>query len=325
MNAARKIAFVGFDGVTALDLVGPYEVFGTANALGGNGHPLYELAIVAPRPGKIVSDTGLTFEPTTDFSCSFRFDTIVTPGGPGLRDPALNAQVAEWLLKQAPTTRRMASVCTGAYGLAATGLLNGRRVCTHWRLADDFSKRYPEVIVDADSLFVADPPIYTSAGITAGIDLSLALVEEDHGPRLALSVARELVVYLKRPGGQQQFSEALRFQSSAVNRLSELAAWLPGHLHEDLTVEALAKRANLSARQFSRTFAATFGITPGRYVEELRLETSRERLAECSTTIENVALSVGFQSADVFRRRFQERFGVPPGTYKRHFRQSREV
>jgi transcriptional regulator GlxA family with amidase domain len=213
----------------------------------------------------------------------------------------------------------MVAVCTGFYGVAATGLLDGRRAATHWRWARDAARRFPAVKVDSEVLFVEDPPFYTSAGVTAGIDLALALVERDHGPILALNVARELVVYLKRPGGQPQFSEPLQFQSSAVNRFSDLAAWLPQHLQDDLSVEALAGRVNMGARHFSRVFSETFGTTPGRYVEAVRLDAARERLANSRRTIESVASSVGFASADVFRRAFERRFGVSPTTYRRHF------
>jgi transcriptional regulator GlxA family with amidase domain len=175
------------------------------------------------------------------------------------------------------------------------------------------------VAVDSSVLYIEDPPFYSSAGVTAGIDLALALVEQDHGTSLALAIARELVIYFKRPGGQSQYSEPLRFQSSAVNRFSELAAWLPGHLTERLTVEQLAARVNMSPRHFARRFTVEFGATPGTYVEALRLETARERLGSPGQTVETVAASVGFRSADVFRRAFERSYGVTPGLYRRHF------
>lgn len=318
-----RIALVAFDGVTILDLIGPHEVFGTANAL--SGEDLYEPVIVAPTLAPVVSDTGVVLQPLADFASSGEFDTVVTPGGPGLREGSMRDTVAAWLRERAPAARRMVSVCTGLYGLAATGLLDGRRAATHWRLARDCAARFPRVTIDHSVLFVEDPPFYTSAGVTAGIDLALALVERDHGPVLALSVARELVIYLKRPGGQPQFSEPLQFQSSAVNRFSELAAWLPDHLQDDLSVEALARRVNMGARHFSRTFAETFATTPGRYVEAIRLDAARERLTSSSRTIDAVASSVGFASPDVFRRAFERRFGVTPTAYRRHFALHSEV
>jgi transcriptional regulator GlxA family with amidase domain len=315
----RRIGFVAYDRVTALDLIGPYEVFGTANALGGQDGALYTTVIVAPTLSPIASDTGIVLQPAADFSSPFEFDTIVTPGGPGLREPSINAEVATWLKKRAPRTRRMVSVCTGLYGLAAAKLLDGRRAATHWRWTQHAAQSFPEVTIDSSVLYVEDPPFYSSAGVTAGIDLALALVEQDHGSSLALAVARELVIYLKRPGGQSQYSEPLRFQSSAVNRFSDLAAWLPGHLTEQLTIEQLAARVNMSPRHFARKFMGEFGVAPGSYVEALRLETARERLAAAGQTIETVAASVGFRSSDVFRRAFERRYGVSPGLYRRHF------
>jgi len=313
----KRIGFVAYDGVTILDLIGPYEVFGTANAIGESG--LYAPVIIAPTLDPIVSDTGVVLQPACDFSAAESFDTIVTPGGPGLREQSTNALISAWLKEQAPRTRRMVSVCTGLYGLAAAGLLEGRRAATHWRWAAHASRTFPNVIVDAEVLYVEDPPFYTSAGVTAGIDLALALVEEDYGGKLALAVARELVIYLKRPGGQSQYSEPLRFQHSSFNRFANLAAWLPGHLRQRLTVDELAARVNMSPRHFARSFAVEFGIAPGEYVETLRLEAARERLAAPHQTIESVASSVGFRSSDVFRRAFERRYGITPGLYRRHF------
>jgi transcriptional regulator GlxA family with amidase domain len=316
----KRVGFVAYNGITVLDLIGPYEVFGTANAL--DESDLYEPVIVAATLELIVSDTGIALKPAADFSTSEGFDTIVTPGGPGLREPGTNAQIAAWLKEQAPRTRRMVSVCTGVYGLAATRLLDGRRVATHWRWAADARRRFPDVAIDADVLYVEDPPFYTSAGVTAGIDLALALVEQDYGSSLALAIARELVIYLKRPGGQSQYSEPLHFQTSAVDRFSDLAGWLPAHLKERLTIEEMAARVNMSPRHFARTFAAEFGLAPGAYVETLRLEAARERLGATNHTVESVGNSVGFRSADVFRRAFERRYGISPGVYRRHFASS---
>ena len=317
-----RIGLVAYDGVTILDLIGPHEVFGTANALREQAGPLYDLVVVGPTPSPIRSDTGLVLQPAADFASSGEFDTIVVPGGPGLREPALNEKVAAWLREHGPRARRVVSVCTGLYGLGATGLLDGRRAATHWRWAEHAAKAFPAIDVDSTVLFVEDPPYYTSAGVTAGIDLALALLEQDHGAKAALAVARELVVYLKRPGGQSQFSEQLRFQSSAVDRLSDLAAWLPHHLEERLTVDILAARANMSPRHFARRFTAEVGATPAAYVEALRLETARERLIAPAQTVESVGASVGFRSGDVFRRAFERRYGTSPGLYRRHFRTS---
>jgi transcriptional regulator GlxA family with amidase domain len=223
------------------------------------------------------------------------------------------------LKSQAGGIRRIASVCTGVYGLAATGLLDGRQVTTHWRFTRDVARRFPNIKVNPDALFLKDGPFYTSAGVTAGIDLSLALIEEDYGPGVALSVARELVMYLKRPGGQEQYSEPLQFQIQSTDRFADLAAWMMRHLHQDLSVEVLADKACLCPRHFSRRFKEVFGTTPALYVEGLRLNEARRRLTLPNQTIESIAASVGFKSADVFRRAFERRFGVTPSGYRIRF------
>ena len=317
MVKPRRIGFVGYPRLTVLDLIGPHETFTTANAL--SGRSLYEPVIVASERASFVSDSGVILTPQEDFATAGRFDTLITPGGPGLREPKTQSAVAAWLQLTAPHTRRMVSVCTGLYGLAATGLLDGRRAATHWRHAEDAARQFPKVAIDATVLYLADPPFYTSAGITAGIDLALALVAEDHGPDLALSVARELVVYFKRPGGQTQFSEPLRFQMRASDRYAELAAWLPDNLAANLTIETLAERSHTSPRNFARRFKEVFGTTVADYVETLRLDAARERLGITGQTLESIAVSVGFRSADVFRRAFERRFGITPRLYTRYF------
>jgi len=246
-------------------------------------------------------------------------DTFIVPGGRGLRETEANARIVAWLQAHARDCRRIASVCTGIYGLAPSGLLDGRRVTTHWRFARDVAQRFPKLQVDDNALYLRDGPCYTSAGITAGIDLSLALIEEDLGPRVALAVARDLVVYLKRPGGQAQYSEPLRMQVLSSDRFADLAAWMVGHLDHDLSVEALAARANLSPRHFSRRFAAIFGCAPARYVEDLRMSEARRMLSQDGASIQRVAAAVGFASADVFRRAFERRFGLSPSDYRERF------
>src|SRR5262249_40836243 len=230
-----------------------------------------------------------------------------------------NAKVSAWVKNRASSIRRIASVCTGTYGLAATGLLDGRTVTTHWRNARDFAARFPKVKVNPSALHLKDGNFYTSAGLTAGIDLSLALIEEDFGSRVALAVARELVVYLKRPGGQEQYSEPLKFQTSSTDAFAELVGWITGHLHHDLSVEALAAKACLSPRQFSRRFKSGFGATPAAFVEKLRLDEARQRLTMPNQNIESVAVSVGCKSAEVFRRAFGRRDGSTPSSYRRRF------
>jgi transcriptional regulator GlxA family with amidase domain len=317
----RRVGFLVFDGMNALDLVGPMEAFTAAVIDNGNGvhHQCYEALAIGLTSKHFVAESGLVFKPHKTLNTAPVLDTLIIPGGIGLRRAGTNAKVSAWVKSKAGSIRRIASVCTGIYGLAATGLLNGRQVTTHWRFTRDVAERFPNLRVNPDALFLKDGPFYTSAGVTAGIDLSLALIEEDYGSSVALSVARELVMYLKRHGGQEQYSEPLQFQTQSTDRFADLAAWMLGHLQLDLSVEVLADRACLCRRHFSRRFKEVFGTTPAAFVEGLRLSEARRRLALPNQTIESIAASVGFKSADVFRRAFERRFGVTPGGYRIRF------
>lgn len=314
----KLIGLLAFSGVNALDLTGPCEVFATANERAGDAPP-YRLAIccLGGSPGR--SEQGFAFGGTPGAEAEEGFDTIIVPGGAGLRDPETNRAAADWILSRAQQARRVVSVCTGLYGLAATGLLDGRRATTHWRFCRDVARLHPQIRIEPDAIFIRDGRFYTSAGITAAIDLSLALVEEDLGPSAALAVARELVVYLKRPGGQLQYSEPLRFQSRASDRFADLAAWIPANLDRDLSVEALAARVHLSRRQFSRAFKATFAASPADYVETLRLSEATRHLSAGRGSVDSVAASVGYASADAFRHAFERRYGVSPTSYRARF------
>jgi len=316
----RRVGLLGFEGVMALDLVGPFDAFSSA-ILEDNGKqsPCYEAVVIGLTDQPFVAESGVVFKPHKTIRSAPPLDTLIVPGGKGLRVPQTQNVIAEWIASRAAKIRRIATVCTGTYGLAATGLLNGRHVTTHWRYAQDLAKRFPKLKVDPNALYLKDEKFYTCAGITSGIDLSLALIEEDFGPRVALSVARELVVYLKRPGGQEQFSEPLKFQTQASDRFADLAAWIQGHLQENLSADVLADRACLSPRHFSRRFKTAFGSTPADFVENLRLTEARERLTLPDQTIESVAFSVGFRSADAFRRAFERRYGLRPTSYRKHF------
>lgn len=236
-----------------------------------------------------------------------------------MRDPLINRKIAAWLTEKAKQTRRIASVCTGLYGLAATGLLDGRRVTTHWRFTADVARRFPKLRMEANALFVKDGKFYSSAGVTAGIDLALALIEEDFGSKAALAVARELVVYLKRSGGQEQFSEPLQFQTHASDRFADLVTWIANNPNKKMPVNALAHRASLSPRHFYRRFKKQFGSSPAVFVETLRLNEARRRLALAEASVENVAESVGFNGPDSFRRAFVRRFRITPSTFRRNF------
>jgi transcriptional regulator GlxA family with amidase domain len=228
-------------------------------------------------------------------------------------------KIAKWLNYRAPATRRIATLGTGISALAATGLLDQRQVATHWRFARDVALRFPKLRVSPNSLFVKDGPFYTSAGAMAGIDLSLSLIEEDYGPRVALAVARELVVYLKRSGEQKQYSESLQFQTESISRLSELTTWMISHLNDNLSVEVLAAKACLCPRHFSRRFKIGFGTTLVDFVEKVRLDEACCRLSIRDNSVESFGESVGFKGADAFRRAFERRLGVNPSEYRKRF------
>jgi transcriptional regulator GlxA family with amidase domain len=302
--------------------VGPADAFSTANEVWQaphSGTPAYQITLLGLSRRGFVAEAGLSFEAHALLDDAPPLDTLIVPGGRGLRESEANARIVAWLRADARNCRRIASVCTGIYGLAPSGLLDGRRVTTHWRFARDVAQRFPNLLVDDNALYLRDGRYYTSAGITAGIDLSLALIEEDLGPRIALAVARDLVVYLKRPGGQAQYSEPLRMQVLSGDRFADLAAWILGHLDHDLSVEALAARASLSPRHFSRRFTTVFGCAPARYVEDLRMSEARRMLSQDGVSIQRVAAAVGFASTDVFRRAFERRFGVSPSDYRERF------
>jgi len=314
----KRIGFLLFEGITALDVVGPMEAFAAAR-VARTAVPCYQLVTIGVTTRAVTAESGLVLKPQTSLAQCPRLDTLVVPGGRGLRVPSTNKRVADWIASRAKTTRRIASVCTGIYGLAPTGLLDGKAVTTHWRFAEDVARRFPALKVQANSLFLSAGSVHTSAGITAGIDLCLALIEEDHGRSVALGVARELVMFIKRSGGQEQYSEPLRFQLETTDNLAEIATYIRSHLDHDLSVEALARIACLSYRQFSRRFKAVFNSSPAEYVEAARLGEARARLSETSCNIKKLAESIGFASDDAFRRAFERRFGVSPSGYRSRF------
>lgn len=318
-GAPKRIGILGFDGVAALDLTGVLDTFYVA---GGNTwrkpSALYETVVIGLSARPFRAESGLRFVPDVTLKTAPPLDTVVVPGGPGLREDKINRVVATWLRRQTGV-RRIMSVCTGLYGLAASGLLDGRRATTHWFHVADAARRFPDVTIAPDAIFVKDGRFYTSAGMTAGIDLSLALVEEDFGPQLALSTARQLVVYMRRAGGQLQYSEPLRFQMQAGNRFAELVAAMLSDLGRDWNVETMAAKAGLSSRQFARRFKSAFGETPAFYLEKLRLDEARRRMTEGERGLARIAHATGFSSDDVFRRAFERRFGVTPGQWRNSF------
>ena len=317
----RTIGILGYSDVQALDLVGPADAFAIADEhLRATGCDAgYKVLVLGVTRAAFAAESGVVIRPHITLDRAPRLDTLLISGGRGLRLRQHYAEVASLIRELEKDTRRIASICTGIYGLAATGLLDGKSVTTHWKFARDVAQRFPRIQVEPNAIFMKAGKFYTAAGITAGIDLALALIEEDHGPALALSVARELVVYLKRPGGQEQYSEPLQFQTRSSGRLSDLAPWIAAHLRRNLSVEALAERACLSPRHFTRRFKEAFGVNPGEFVENVRLDEARRRLASSESTIKDVADSVGFASPDSFRRAFERRFGVAPTMYRGRF------
>jgi transcriptional regulator GlxA family with amidase domain len=320
----RTVLIVLFDEVQSLDVTGPLEVFAHAR---DHGEPAYQVRTASLGGAAVRTSSGLAIAPDGDLRDQ-RYaggaspqpppGLLIVPGGPGARRRP--PDLVEWLRGQAPAARRVASVCTGAFLLAEAGLLDGRRATTHWSRCDDLRRQYPAVEVDPDPIFIKDGPVATSAGITAGIDLALALVEDDLGRTEALAVARALVVFLRRPGNQAQFSAQLSAQVAERAPLRDVQQWIADHPADDLTVEALARRASLSPRHFARAFAAEVGMPPGRFVERVRLETARRHLEDGAAGIEQTARACGYRTAEAMRRAFIEALGVSPAEYRRRFR-----
>jgi len=305
----RRLALVIFPGFQLLDAAGPIAAFEIAERYRPGS---YDLTVVAPGGGQVASSSGVRFAASA--LPDGPFDTIMVSGGDGTRSLKALGQIVAWL-KRTPA-RRQTSVCSGAYILAEAGLLDGRRATTHWSRTDDFARRYPKVKLDADRIFIRDGEVWTSAGITAGIDLALALVEDDLGADVARRVAQQLVVHQRRPGGQSQFS-ALVELGGRSGRFAELMDWMRQHLGEGLTVERLAAQAAMSPRNFARAFTAETGTTPAKAVERLRLEAARTAVETGHAPIDRVAEAAGFGDPERMRRAFLRAFGQPPQALRR--------
>lgn len=317
----RTVGILIFDDVEVLDFCGPFEVFSVARLAGemDDAHRLFQVLTVAEEPRTIRCRGGLLVRPHATTGDCPPLDILVVPGGMGTRRERHNTGLLQWIAAQNARTELTASVCTGAFLLAEAGLLAGRRATTHWAYSQDLARRYPDVRVDAEPIHVRDGNVVTSAGVTAGIDLALALVEEDIGRAAALSVARHLVVYLRRPGGQAQFSAQLRAQSARREPLRDVQHWISEHPADDLSVDRLAARAGLSPRQFARAFAAETGVPPGQHVAQVRLEAARRMLEDCTHGIEQVAKACGYGNCEAMRRAFIRALGVPPAAYRARF------
>jgi transcriptional regulator GlxA family with amidase domain len=314
--APRRVVLVAFDDCQSLDLIGPNEVFSVASRLVEGS---YSVEIVAPARS-FSSWSGLRMEAHgTIAGCRGAIDTLMVVGGDGVSAAERDERLIAFLRRAAARSRRVTSVCTGAFLLARAGLLDGREATTHWSSCSELAERYPSVAVQSDPIFVRSGNVSTSAGVTAGIDLALALVEEDLGPKAARDVARWLVLFLRRPGGQSQFSAALAGQRAEREPLRELQAWIVDHLDEDLSVSALATRAYMSPRNFARAFKREVGMTPAAYVEALRVERARALLEAAGENVEQVARRCGFGTVETMRRVFRRRLGVSPGDYRQRF------
>ncbi|MER7580871.1 GlxA family transcriptional regulator [Kitasatospora sp. NPDC097691] len=318
---ARSVLVVLYEGVQSLDVTGPVEVFTGAGA--ASGHPgAYRVVTASPGGEPVRCTSGLRLLPDADLAEVGPVDILLVPGGTGAEHPdgALVARIREL----AGGAERVVSVCTGAFLLAEAGLLAGRRATTHWAYCEALARRFPDVEVVPDPIHVRDGRVATSAGVTAGIDLALALVEEDLGRETALLIARHLVVFLRRPGNQAQFSTQLAAQVAARQPLREVQRWIAEHPEADLSVEALARRSALSPRHFARAFAAEVGVTPGRYVDGIRLEAARRRLEDTDDGIEEIARRCGYGTPEAMRRAFVRALAAPPAEYRRRFHPSHD-
>ncbi len=312
----RSVIVVAFPDVQALDVVGPLEVFAMANRYGAD--PAYATALVSASGRPITTSSGLSLS-TERISRRQPIDTLVVAGGTGTAAAVADDRLTAWLRTAAASARRVTSVCSGAFLLAQAGLLDGRRVTTHWSACDTLARMFPAVEVDADPIYVRDGNVWTSAGVTAGMDLALALVEHDHGGELALAVARQLVLFTHRPGGQSQFSAQLAVRRAEREPLREALAFVAEHPEADLSVPALARRAAMSVRTFARAFHREVGTTPAVFVQRSRVEAARRLLETTDRTVDDIARACGFGTVETMHRAFQRTVRTTPGQYRRLF------
>ncbi|MER7979324.1 GlxA family transcriptional regulator [Streptomyces sp. NPDC095817] len=311
----RTVLIVLFDGVQSLDVTGPLEVFAGAEAHRADS---YRIRTASLDGAPVRCSSGLVLVPDHPLAEAPAPHTLLVPGGRGTRNP--DPLLVDWLRAHGPGAERLVSVCTGAILLAAAGLLDGRRATTHWAYCDRLARDHPAVEVDPDPIYVRDGHVATSAGVTSGIDLALALVEDDLGRAAALTIARHLVVFLRRPGNQAQFSVQLAAQTARREPLREVQQWISEHPGGDLSVESLAARARLSPRHFARAFQTETGTTPGRYVEGVRLEHARRLLEDTPDGVEEISRASGYGTPEAMRRAFVKTLGSAPAEYRRRFR-----
>lgn len=319
-DAVRVVEVLAYPAVQLLDVTGPLQVFASANehVTAGGGTAPYVLRMVAKGGEGVTASAGIGLSARPLPRMSVAVDTLMIAGGPGVEAAMADPVLMAWLRARTRTARRVASVCTGAFLLAASGVLDGRRAATHWSYCADLARRFPAVRVESDPIFVRDGSIWTSAGVTAGIDLALALVEQDLGRTVALAVARYLVMFLKRPGGQAQFSTALSLQT-AEDRFGALHDWIGRHLAGDLSLPALAVQAGMSERTFSRRYVEATGLTPVHAVERLRVEAARRLLSETRLPVKRISQRCGFGSEETMRRSFLRLLAATPQDYRARF------
>jgi transcriptional regulator GlxA family with amidase domain len=315
----RSIGVLIYPGFELLDAAGPISAFGNANVFAPKA---YSISVLALKPGSVVSDSGAALYAVALPKAPL--DTLIVSGGMDWRVPAHSERTMAWFKTAARRARRVASVCTGAFVLAEAGLLNGRQATTHWDHCAEFARRFPQVRLEADRIFTHKGKIWTSAGVTAGIDLALALIGEDLGEAIARRTAQELVVYHRRPGGQSQFSALIEVDRQD-GRFARLLDWMRSHLRETLTVDRLADQAAMSPRHFSRAFTAETGLTPAKAVERLRVEAARAQVESSSDPIERIGDAVGFSDSERMRRAFVRAFGQPPQALRRAARVSQAM
>ena len=316
----RRVEFLAFPDVQLLDVTGPFQVLATANDLARDaGRPMpYILKVVASCPGCVVSSSGLALVAEPLSPPDEPVDTLIVAGGFGVRAASLDRALLEWIIRREPTARRVSSVCSGAFLLAAAGLLDGRRATTHWTRCADLAAAFPAIKVEQDPIYINDGKIWTSAGVTAGIDMALALLEADFGRAMATAVAQHLVVFAKRPGGQAQFSAGLAL-TGTDETFDRLHDWMKRNLRENLAVPALAEQAGMSERSFLRHYRQVTGVTPARAVERVRVEAARQALGETSLPVKRIAADCGFGSEETMRRSFIRILAVPPQAYRERF------
>jgi transcriptional regulator GlxA family with amidase domain len=322
MGKPRKIVMLGFEDAQILDIAGPLQILGSANR--GRHAPVYEIVLAAAQPGPFRTTEGLGLVADAPFTAALLrdVDTLLIAGGEGVDVARKDAALIRLIAQGAATARRVVSVCSGAFLLAQTGLLDGRRATTHWSRIAQFAREFPNVMLEPDAIFVRDGKLWTSAGVTAGMDLALALVREDLGDETALAIARQHVIFVMRPGGQSQFSAHLAPDAYPKGRLASLLRWIPEHAGEDLDVAALAQKANMSERSFARIFQRETGDTPARYLERARIDAARRLLTASDLPVGVVAARAGFGSEERMRRAFQRRLKTSPGAFRARFQAS---